>query len=68
MIKRFVVLLVLAVTMSGDISLLQDEGEVYTVTVDGFGSNLRFVPDTLTINEEILCSFYGVVSYCLIMQ
>ena len=51
MIKRFVVLLVLAVTMSGDTSLLQDEGEVYTVTVDGFGSNLRFVPDTLTINE-----------------
>ena len=51
MIKRLVVLLVLTITMSGDISLFQDEGEVYTVTVDGFGSNLRFVPDTLTINE-----------------
>jgi len=38
--------------MSGDIVLLQDDsGEVHTVTVDGFGSNLRFVPDTLTINE-----------------
>lgn len=51
MIKRFVVLLVFAITMSGDISLLQDDSEVHTVTVDGFGSNLRFVPDTLTINE-----------------
>ena len=51
MIKRFVVLLVFAITMSGDIGLLQDDGEVHTVTVDGFGSNLRFVPDTLTINE-----------------
>tara|TARA_B100000925_G_scaffold77920_1_gene55115 strand:+ start:244 stop:765 length:522 start_codon:yes stop_codon:yes gene_type:complete len=49
--KRFVVLLVFAITMSGDISLLQDDGEVHTVTVDGFGSNLRFVPDSLTINE-----------------
>lgn len=37
--------------MSGDIGLMQDDGEVHTVTVDGFGSNLRFVPDTLTINE-----------------
>ena len=51
MIKRFVVLLVIAITMSGDIGLIQDDGEVHTVTVDGFGSNLRFVPDTLTINE-----------------
>jgi len=52
MIKRIVVLLVFAITMSGDIVLLQDHsGEVHTVTVDGFGSNLRFVPDTLTINE-----------------
>ena len=49
--KRFVVLLVFAITMSGDIGLLQDDGEVHTVTVDGFGSNLRFVPDSLTINE-----------------
>ena len=50
--KRIVVLLVFAITMSGDIVLLQDHsGEVHTVTVDGFGSNLRFVPDTLTINE-----------------
>tara|TARA_B100000767_G_C19765049_1_gene537131 strand:+ start:256 stop:735 length:480 start_codon:yes stop_codon:yes gene_type:complete len=37
--------------MSGDIGLLQDEGEEHTVTVDGFGSNIRFVPETLTINE-----------------
>ena len=45
-------MLVFAITMSGDIVLLQDDsGEVHTVTVDGFGSNLRFVPDTLTINE-----------------
>jgi plastocyanin len=51
MIKHFVVLLVFAITMSGDIGLLQDDSEVHTVTVDGFGSNLRFVPDTLTINE-----------------
>ena len=51
MIKRFVVLLVIAITMSGDIGLIQDDSEVHTVTVDGFGSNLRFVPDTLTINE-----------------
>ena len=52
MIKRIVVLLVFAIAMSGDIVLLQDDGgEVHTVTVDGFGSNLRFVPDTLTINE-----------------
>ena len=49
--KRFVVLLVFAITMSGDIGLLQDDGEVHTITVDGFGSNLRFVPDSLTINE-----------------
>ena len=51
MIKHFLVLLVFAITMSGDIGLLQDDSEVHTVTVDGFGSNLRFVPDTLTINE-----------------
>ena len=44
-------MLVFAITMSGDIGLLQDDGEVHTVTVDGFGSNLRFVPDSLTINE-----------------
>ena len=51
MMKRFIVLLVFAITISGDIGLLQDEGEVHTVTVDGFGSNIRFVPETLTINE-----------------
>ena len=51
MIRRFVVLLVFAITMSGDIGLLQDVGEEHTVTVDGFGSNIRFVPETLTINE-----------------
>ena len=51
MLKRLVALLVFAVMMSGDIGLLQDEGEVHTVTVDGFGTNIRFVPDTLTINE-----------------
>ncbi|MDG1549947.1 MAG: plastocyanin/azurin family copper-binding protein [Candidatus Poseidoniaceae archaeon] len=51
MIRRFVVLLVFAITISGDIGLLQDEGEEHTVTVDGFGSNIRFVPETLTINE-----------------
>ena len=49
--KRLVVLLVFAITISGDIGLLQDEGEEHTVTVDGFGSNIRFVPETLTINE-----------------
>lgn len=41
----------MVLAMSGDIGLLEDEGEVHTITVDGFGSNLRFVPDTLTINE-----------------
>ena len=51
MMKRLVVLLVFAITISGDIGLLQDEGEEHTVTVDGFGSNIRFVPETLTINE-----------------
>jgi plastocyanin len=51
MIRRFVVLLVFAITISGDIGLFQDEGEEHTVTVDGFGSNIRFVPETLTINE-----------------
>ena len=51
MVRRFVVLLVFAITISGDIGLLQDEGEEHTVTVDGFGSNIRFVPETLTINE-----------------
>lgn len=51
MIRRFVVLLVFAITMSGDIGLLQDVGEEHTVTVDGVGSNIRFVPETLTINE-----------------
>lgn len=51
MMKRFVVLLVFAITMSGDIGLLQDGGEEHTVTVDGVGSNIRFVPETLTINE-----------------
>ena len=51
MIRRFVVLLVFAITISGDIGLLQDGGEEHTVTVDGFGSNIRFVPETLTINE-----------------
>ena len=49
--KRFVILLVFAITISGDIILLQDGGEEHTVTVDGFGSNIRFVPETLTINE-----------------
>ena len=49
--RCFIVLVVIAVAMSGDIGLLEDEGEVHTITVDGFGSNLRFVPDTLTINE-----------------
>ena len=49
--KRIVVLIVFAITMSGDIRLTQDDGEVHTITVDGFGSNLRFVPDTITINE-----------------
>jgi plastocyanin len=51
MVRRFVVLLVFAITISGDIGLFQDEGEEHTVTVDGFGSNIRFVPETLTINE-----------------
>ena len=51
MVRRFVVLLVFAITISGDIDLFQDEGEEHTVTVDGFGSNIRFVPETLTINE-----------------
>ncbi|MCH1480670.1 MAG: plastocyanin/azurin family copper-binding protein [Candidatus Poseidoniaceae archaeon] len=51
MMKRLVVLLVFAITISGDIGLLQDEGEEHIVTVDGFGSNIRFVPETLTINE-----------------
>ncbi|MBL6731938.1 MAG: hypothetical protein ISP82_03180 [Candidatus Poseidoniaceae archaeon] len=37
--------------MSGDLGLLQDEGEEHIVTVDGIGSNIRFVPETLTINE-----------------
>lgn len=49
--KWLVVLLVFAITISGDIGLLQDEGEEHIVTVDGFGSNIRFVPETLTINE-----------------
>lgn len=49
--RCFIVLVVIAVAISGDIGLLEDEGEVHTITVDGFGSNLRFVPDTLTINE-----------------
>ena len=49
--RCFIVLVVIAVAMSGDIGLLEDEGEVHTITVDGFGSNLRFVPDTITINE-----------------
>ena len=51
MMKQLVVLLIFAITMSGDIGLFQDEGEEHTVTVDGFGSNIRFVPETLTINE-----------------
>mgnify|MGYP003309808689 CR=1 FL=1 len=51
MMNRLVVLLVFAITISGDIGLLQDEGEEHIVTVDGFGSNIRFVPETLTINE-----------------
>jgi len=51
MIRRFAVLLVFAITMSGDLGLLQDEGEEHIVTVDGIGSNIRFVPETLTINE-----------------
>jgi plastocyanin len=51
MMKQLVVLLIFAITMSGDIVLFQDEGEEHTVTVDGFGSNIRFVPETLTINE-----------------
>ena len=51
MVRRFVVLLVFVITISGDIGLFQDEGEEHTVTVDGFGSNIRFVPEALTINE-----------------
>ncbi len=50
--KRVIVVLVIfTMTMSGDIGLMQDEGEVHTITVDGFGSNIRFVPDDITINE-----------------
>ena len=51
MMKQLLVLLIFAITMSGDIGLFQDEGKEHTVTVDGFGSNIRFVPETLTINE-----------------
>jgi len=51
MMKQLVVLLIFAITMSGDIGLFQDGGEEHAVTVDGFGSNIRFVPETLTINE-----------------
>ena len=48
--KRLVLLLVLfSILLSGDISIDENNGEEYTITVDG--TNLRFYPDSLTINE-----------------
>tara|TARA_B100000674_G_scaffold481640_1_gene482849 strand:- start:775 stop:1296 length:522 start_codon:yes stop_codon:yes gene_type:complete len=47
----FVMSIFIAMTIPGDIGLVQDEGEVHTITVDSIGSNLRFVPDTITVNE-----------------
>ncbi len=48
--KRLVLLLVLfSILLSGDINIDENNGEEYTITVDG--TNLRFYPDSLTINE-----------------
>ena len=48
--KRLVLLLVLfSILLSGDISIDENNSEVHTITVDG--TNLRFYPDSLTINE-----------------
>ena len=43
--------MIFSIVMSGDIGLIQDDGEEHIITVDGFGTNIRFVPDSLTINE-----------------
>lgn len=48
--KRSVLLLVLfSIFLSGDIGFNENNSEVHTITVDG--TNLRFYPDSLTINE-----------------
>ena len=48
--KRLFLLLVLfSIFLSGDIEFNENNSEVHTVTVDG--TNLRFYPDSLTINE-----------------
>ena len=48
--KRLFLLLVLfSVFLSGDIEFNENNSEVHTITVDG--TNLRFYPDVLTINE-----------------
>ena len=48
--KRGILLLVLfSIFLSGDIEFNENNSEVHTITVDG--TNLRFYPDSLTINE-----------------
>ena len=48
--KRLFLLFVLfSIFLSGDIEFNENNSEMHTVTVDG--TNLRFYPDSLTINE-----------------
>tara|TARA_B100001540_G_scaffold155143_1_gene137253 strand:+ start:389 stop:862 length:474 start_codon:yes stop_codon:yes gene_type:complete len=42
-------LVLFSILLSGDINIDENNGEEYTITVDG--TNLRFYPDSLTINE-----------------
>ena len=46
---KIVILVSLSMILCGNIGLINDEGVEHTVIVDG--TNLRFSPDSLTINE-----------------
>ena len=47
--------------LCGNIGLINDEGVEHTVIVDG--TNLRFSPDSLTINEGDSVRFCGMENY-----
>ena len=49
--RLFLLLILFSIFLSGDIEFNENNSEVHTVTVDG--TNLRFYPDSLTINEAI---------------
>ena len=50
--KLWIIILVsFSIMLCGNIGMVVEDGVEHTITVDGVGTNLRFVPDSLTINE-----------------